>query len=148
MIALEVIESYNAELSLPQQVAGVQIGAPDVTTINIMDDDGVCVCVCVYVCVRVCVCACVCIGYFHLLYFVYKSKLNNMSVLSNTIVVVVEFGRTAVTVNESEEMFIMCVIKDKETVQPIQLEIQDMPNTAERNSGQYTSTQSMTMHDS
>ena len=50
-------------------------------------------------------------------------------------VVTVGFGRNATQVNESDTTFMMCVVKDRVTTRPLQLQIQDQPNTALRSIG-------------
>ena len=50
-------------------------------------------------------------------------------------VVTVGFGRNATQVNESDTTFMMCVVKDRATTRPLQLQIQDQPNTALRSIG-------------
>ena len=50
-------------------------------------------------------------------------------------VVTVGFGRNATQVNESDTTFMMCVVKDRVTTIPLQIQIQDQPNTALRSIG-------------
>ena len=50
-------------------------------------------------------------------------------------VVTVGFGRNVTQVNESDMTFMMCVVKDRVTTRPLQLQIQDQPNTALRSIG-------------
>ena len=49
--------------------------------------------------------------------------------------VTIGFGRPNVTVVESVERFMMCVVKDRATVQSAVVTITDMPGSAEQNIG-------------
>ena len=67
--------------------------------------------------------------------YTHKVSLDLMhSVLSLT-VVTVGFGRNVTQVNESDMTFMMCVVKDRVTTRPLQLQIQDQPNSALRSLG-------------
>lgn len=48
-IALEVLESYNVVLRLPQPTTGVRLGNLSVTRVNILDDDSKCCANIIYV---------------------------------------------------------------------------------------------------
>ena len=43
-ISLENVERVGFELELPMGVSGVVVGTPDTTFVNVIDDDGECVC--------------------------------------------------------------------------------------------------------
>ena len=47
----------------------------------------------------------------------------------------VGFGRPSVTVNESDGEFMMCVLKDRETVFPVEVTISTSPGTATEGAG-------------
>ena len=42
-ISLETVERVGYQLELPEGVTGVTLGTPDVTYVNVIDDDGECV---------------------------------------------------------------------------------------------------------
>ena len=50
-------------------------------------------------------------------------------------VVSVGFGRASVTVNESDGEFMMCVLKDRVTVFPVEVTISTSPGTATEGEG-------------
>ena len=50
-------------------------------------------------------------------------------------VVTVSLEESELSVNESERMFSTCVVKDRDTVIPLQVEIRDSPLTATRGAG-------------
>ena len=54
-------------------------------------------------------------------------------------VVNVGFGRPSVTVNESDGEFMMCVLKDRETVFPVEVTISTSPDTAIEGAGKCSS---------
>ena len=49
--------------------------------------------------------------------------------------VTIGFGRPNVTVMESVEQFMMCVVKDRTTIQSAVVTITDVPGSAEQNIG-------------
>ena len=51
----------------------------------------------------------------------------------------VGFGRPSVTVNESDGEFMMCVLKDRETVFPVEVTISTSPDTAIEGAGKCSS---------
>lgn len=58
-----------------------------------------------------------------------------LSSLNSCAVVTIGFGRPNVTVVESVEQFMMCVVKDRATVQSAVVTITDIPGSAEQNIG-------------
>ena len=53
-VGLEAVEMFSVSLALTQPSDAVEVGQPDVTVVNIIDDDGRCItkstCVCFFFC--------------------------------------------------------------------------------------------------
>ena len=69
----------------------------------------------------------------------YSSNLSDLNSLSLCCVgVTVEFGSPEASFNESDGVYRMCIVKDRETAQRVTVQITDTPGTADRNQGIHT----------
>ena len=151
LVALEPIEQYDVRLELLVDDSRIMFGSPEVTTVNVLDDDGA---------FHTSALVQLYITHHHKHIFTQIQYIHvNMAShdnhvtcslpphlttpLSSTYVrvtadVTVSFGRPSLTVSESDQYFTMCVVKSSPTLVVVSAQVGDVPGTATSPMGEET----------